>query len=134
MPRQRTRRPTLPPHARDRQRAERLEEWSALPAADVFEVEYWDLEQAKLAQAGPRKPFAGEIALVTGAASGSAAPARWSSSSSEPPWWGSTSATPWKVADSPAYLGVQADVCSEADLERAFDLAVGAFGDWTCSS
>ena len=44
--------------------------YRALPERDIFEVEYWDLEQAKLRQAGKPLPFAGEVALVTGAASG----------------------------------------------------------------
>lgn len=52
------------------QRATALERWQALPARDIFEVEYWDLEQAKLRKAGPPPVFAGEVALVTGAASG----------------------------------------------------------------
>ena len=43
---------------------------AALPESDIFDVEYWDLEQAKLARRGPPPPFAGEVALVTGAASG----------------------------------------------------------------
>jgi rhamnose utilization protein RhaD (predicted bifunctional aldolase and dehydrogenase)/NAD(P)-dependent dehydrogenase (short-subunit alcohol dehydrogenase family) len=43
--------------------------YRALPAADIFDVEYWDLEQAKLGK-GTRPPLAGEVALVTGAASG----------------------------------------------------------------
>ncbi len=51
-------------------RATRLERWQALPQADLFRVEYWDLEQAKLKRQGSPPPFAGEIALVTGAASG----------------------------------------------------------------
>lgn len=51
-------------------RATALGGWQALPAKDIFDVEYWDLEQAKLKQGGKRPPFAGEIALVTGAASG----------------------------------------------------------------
>ena len=51
-------------------RATTLECWQALPARDIFDVEYWDLEQAKLRKAGPRSIFAGEIAVVTGAASG----------------------------------------------------------------
>jgi NAD(P)-dependent dehydrogenase (short-subunit alcohol dehydrogenase family)/ribulose-5-phosphate 4-epimerase/fuculose-1-phosphate aldolase len=51
-------------------RATTLECWQALPARDIFDVEYWDLEQAKLRKAGPRSMFAGEIAVVTGAASG----------------------------------------------------------------
>ncbi|MEI6085349.1 MAG: bifunctional aldolase/short-chain dehydrogenase [Verrucomicrobiota bacterium] len=52
------------------QRAEALESWQALPARDIFEVEYWDLEQAKLRKAGSPPVFAGEVVLITGAASG----------------------------------------------------------------
>lgn len=44
--------------------------FQALPEADLFDVEYWELEQAKLGRGGPPRPFAGEVALVTGAASG----------------------------------------------------------------
>ena len=44
--------------------------YRALPEAQLFDVEYWDLEQAKLRKAGAPLPFAGEVALVTGAASG----------------------------------------------------------------
>lgn len=51
-------------------RAEQLEKWQPLGAADIFDVEYWDLEQAKLKRQPPYKPFAGEVAVVTGAASG----------------------------------------------------------------
>ncbi len=51
-------------------RAALLEGWQALPARDLFDIEYWDLEQAKLRRAGKPPLFAGEIALVTGAASG----------------------------------------------------------------
>lgn len=51
-------------------RAEKLGEWKALPAQDIFDVEYWELEQAKLKKAGSSKEFQGKIALVTGAASG----------------------------------------------------------------
>lgn len=52
------------------QRAERLGGWRALPASEIFEVEYWELEQAKLRKTGASPPFQGEVALVTGAASG----------------------------------------------------------------
>ena len=42
-----------------------------MPEQDIFDVEYWDLEQAKLQQGRQRRrSFAGEVALVTGAASG----------------------------------------------------------------
>ena len=51
-------------------RGEKLGGYRALGEAELFRVEYWDLEQAKLKKAGVPKAFAGEIALVTGAASG----------------------------------------------------------------
>ena len=51
-------------------RGEKLGGWQALPPRDIFQVEYWDLEQAKLRKGGSRPTFEGEIALVTGAASG----------------------------------------------------------------
>src|SRR5581483_6985516 len=51
-------------------RAEALGGFRALPAKDLFDVEYWDLEQAKLKKGGKPPAFAGEVALVTGAASG----------------------------------------------------------------
>ena len=52
------------------QRAQALGGYRALPARALFEVEYWDLEQAKLKKSGKPPPYSGEIALVTGAASG----------------------------------------------------------------
>ncbi len=51
-------------------RAEQLESWQALPINAILEMEYWDLEQAKLKKSGSSPAFAGEIALVSGAASG----------------------------------------------------------------
>lgn len=50
--------------------ATELGAWRALPAHDIFDVEYWELEQAKLRKGGKPLVFAGEIAVVTGAASG----------------------------------------------------------------
>lgn len=52
------------------ERAERLGGFEALPEKDIFDVEYWDLEQAKLRKGGKPPLFAGEVALITGAASG----------------------------------------------------------------
>jgi len=51
-------------------RAEKLGGWKALPAADIFNLEYWDLEQAKLRKGGISPEFQGEVVLITGAASG----------------------------------------------------------------
>lgn len=52
------------------QRAEALGGWKALPENDIFDVEYWELEQAKLKKGGTEPMLNGKIALVTGAASG----------------------------------------------------------------
>ena len=49
---------------------EALGGWQALPEADLFAVEYWELEQAKLKKAGSSPELEGKVALVTGAASG----------------------------------------------------------------
>lgn len=51
-------------------RSEKLGGWRALPSQDFFDVEYWDMERAKLAKRGPDPVLMGEVALVTGAASG----------------------------------------------------------------
>jgi len=51
-------------------RAEALGGWCALGERDLFDIEYWDLEQAKLRKAGAPPVFTGEVVLVTGAASG----------------------------------------------------------------
>jgi rhamnose utilization protein RhaD (predicted bifunctional aldolase and dehydrogenase)/NAD(P)-dependent dehydrogenase (short-subunit alcohol dehydrogenase family) len=51
-------------------RAEALGGWRALEDKHTFDIEYWDLEQAKLKKAGNPPVFTGEVAVVTGAASG----------------------------------------------------------------
>lgn len=52
------------------ERAEQLGGWQALPEDAIFDVEYWELEQAKLSRAPKPAELAGRVALVTGAASG----------------------------------------------------------------
>ena len=51
-------------------RATALGGYQALSEKHIFDVEYWDLEQAKLRKGGRTPVFTGEVALVTGAASG----------------------------------------------------------------
>ena len=50
--------------------AEQLGGWKALPAKDLFEMEYWSLEQAKLKKSSSAPELQGKIAIVTGGASG----------------------------------------------------------------
>ena len=51
-------------------RANALGGYRALSGQDIFDMEYWDLEQAKLKKSGGGALFAGEVAIVTGAFSG----------------------------------------------------------------
>ncbi|MDP4793509.1 MAG: bifunctional aldolase/short-chain dehydrogenase, partial [Verrucomicrobiales bacterium] len=44
--------------------------WKALPAAKLFEIEYWELEQAKLKKSGHAPTHQGKVAIVTGSAAG----------------------------------------------------------------
>ena len=50
--------------------AEALGGYKSRPASDFFDVEYWELEQSKLSRALDSGEFTGEVAVVTGAASG----------------------------------------------------------------
>lgn len=52
------------------QLGEQLGGWSPLTEQHLFEIEYWELEQAKLRKAPARKPLEGKVALITGAAAG----------------------------------------------------------------
>src|SRR5207302_5400954 len=47
--------------------AEAVGRFESLTEAELFEIEYWPLEQAKLDQR-EEKPLAGQVALVTGGA------------------------------------------------------------------
>ncbi len=49
---------------------EALGGWQALPRQDLFDVEYWELEQAKLKSSAIRSEFEGKVVVVSGAASG----------------------------------------------------------------
>lgn len=109
--------------------AEQLGGYRALPAEDIFDVEYWDLEQAKLRAAGKPAPFAGEIGLVTGAASGigkacvEALLARGAAVVGldiNPAIAG--------LFSRPDYLGIACDVTDEAQLAEALEQTARRFG------
>ena len=51
------------------QAAEAIGRYEVLPSSDVFDMEYWSLEQAKLGRAIP-KAFQGQVVYVSGAAGG----------------------------------------------------------------
>lgn len=110
-------------------RAETLGGYRALPAADLFEVEYWDLEQAKLKRQSAPKAFAGEIALVTGAASGIGKACVDSLLARGAAVVGldlnPATTSLYKRKD---FLGIVCDVTDESALAEAFEQAVRRFG------
>jgi rhamnulose-1-phosphate aldolase/alcohol dehydrogenase len=50
--------------------AESVSEYSPISEAEKFRIEYWTLEEAKLARKPAPRPLAGRVALVTGGGSG----------------------------------------------------------------
>ncbi|WP_428376754.1 bifunctional rhamnulose-1-phosphate aldolase/short-chain dehydrogenase [Lichenicoccus sp.] len=50
--------------------ASAVSQYRGLPEQEAFDIEYWLLEEAKLARMGKPKPLAGKVALITGGAGG----------------------------------------------------------------
>ncbi len=109
--------------------AEKLGGWSPLGKADLFEMEYWSLEQAKLKKGGSSKPMEGRIALVTGAASG-IGKACVESLVKAGAVVGALDIDPSirKTFPQPEVLGIQCDVTKGKDLQGAIEEIVTKFG------
>jgi rhamnose utilization protein RhaD (predicted bifunctional aldolase and dehydrogenase)/NAD(P)-dependent dehydrogenase (short-subunit alcohol dehydrogenase family) len=110
-------------------RSEALGGFQALPAKDLFDVEYWDLEQAKLKKGGKPPPFAGEVVLVTGAASGigKAAVAAFLARGAAV---AALDLDPKieSMYERPDFLGLRCDVTDDAQVKLAIARALAAFG------
>ncbi|HSS49752.1 MAG TPA: bifunctional aldolase/short-chain dehydrogenase, partial [Thermoanaerobaculia bacterium] len=111
------------------ERAERLGGYQALSPSHLFDMEYWDLEQAKLAKAGRAPVFAGEVALITGAASGigHACADAFLARGAAVVGLDLDPKIETLIAR-PDFLGVRCDVTLEGDVESAVAAAVAAFG------
>jgi rhamnose utilization protein RhaD (predicted bifunctional aldolase and dehydrogenase)/NAD(P)-dependent dehydrogenase (short-subunit alcohol dehydrogenase family) len=110
-------------------RSEALGGYRALPARAIFDVEYWDLEQAKLQRAGKAPPFAGEVALVTGAASGIGKACVRSLLARGAAVVGlDLNPAVTALHRRQDYLGLECDLVSEAALRAALVQAVDAYG------
>ena len=110
-------------------RATALGGYRALPAKDIFDVEYWDLEQAKLRKGGKPAMYAGEIALVTGAASGIGKACVEALLSRGAAVVGAdVNPDIASLHQRPDFLGVHCDLTSEPDIDRLLERVTNAFG------
>lgn len=111
--------------------AEAVGSFHPLPLADLFELEYWSLEQAKLASNKP-KPLSGQVMLITGGAGAiGAATAKLFASQGAHVVVIDLDAEKAMAAAKAAgngSIGVGADVTKPADVRAAFDRAVEVYG------
>jgi rhamnose utilization protein RhaD (predicted bifunctional aldolase and dehydrogenase)/NAD(P)-dependent dehydrogenase (short-subunit alcohol dehydrogenase family) len=111
------------------ERAELLGGYRALPASHLFDMEYWDLEQVKLAKAGKPPVFAGEVALITGAASGIGRACAEAFLARGAAVVGlDLDPKIETLLSRPDFLGLRCDVTVEEEIENAVAAAVKAFG------
>ena len=109
--------------------AEKLGGWKTLNQKDLFEMEYWSLEQAKLKKAGKPKPLQGKIAVVTGAASGigkACVEELVSNGAVVAAWDISKSIT--ETFPQEEVLGLRCDVTNEKQLRACIEQTVMHFG------
>ncbi len=103
--------------------------YKALSASEIFDVEYWDLEQAKLRKAGKSKEFAGEVALVTGSSSGIGRACVDSLLARGAAVVGLDRApAAQKLAERADFLGLECDITQVNQLDSALDAAAVQFG------
>jgi rhamnulose-1-phosphate aldolase/alcohol dehydrogenase len=114
--------------------AEAVSAYAPIPESEKFRIEYWALEEAKLARMPRPKPLAGRIALVTGAASGigKAIAERLGAEGACVVVADLDGATAAEVAatigSADAAVGIAADVTDAGQVAAAFAAAALAFG------
>ena len=108
---------------------EALGGWKALPMEKLFEVEYWELEQAKLKSQKRRPPFEGKVTLVTGAASGiGAACVREMSDRGSVVIALDIDPKVHEMFNEPTILTNQCDVTDEREIQASLERGVQHFG------
>ncbi|MEE9271380.1 MAG: bifunctional aldolase/short-chain dehydrogenase [Candidatus Krumholzibacteria bacterium] len=109
--------------------AEALGGWKGLPERDIFDVEYWELEQAKIARREKPRAFSGKVALVTGAASGiGRACVEMFRGRGTAVAALDINADVIDMFDGDDVVGITCDVTDDVAVVRAVDSAVRAFG------
>src|SRR5712671_2319633 len=109
--------------------AEAVGTFESLPEAELFEMEYWSLEQAKLGSA-VEKPLAGQVALVTGGAGtiGLATARALQDAGAEIVLLDRAEADPKAAARKLGALAVTADVTDPDAVRAAFERLAMQFG------
>ena len=103
--------------------------YQALPEGDLFEIEYWELEQAKLRRQGSPPEMTGMAALVTGAGSGIGRACAEELLRRGAAVTGlDISAGVVDAFDSPSWLGVTCDVTDPGAQAAALERSVERFG------
>ncbi|MES9969377.1 MAG: bifunctional aldolase/short-chain dehydrogenase [Candidatus Thiodiazotropha sp.] len=111
------------------QRAELLGGWQALPTQAIFDVEYWELEQAKLRKSRQPPPFQGEVAVITGAASGIGKACVQAMLKRGAAVVGlDKTAAITDLHNGPDFLGIQCDISDAERVKAALEQAVLSFG------
>jgi len=103
--------------------------WSVLSEKDIFEMEYWELEQTKLKKGGLSPEHQGRVALVTGAASGiGKACAEILHAQGAAVIALDINPEVSSLFDKPDLVGIACDVTDDEALKSAVDEAVRRFG------
>ena len=109
--------------------AESIGRFESLPEPQLFEMEYWSLEQAKLGKAAD-KPLQGQVAVITGAAGaiGAATARAFRAAGCELALLDKDAVAVAALAQAVDGLAVSCDVTDEGSVKAAFARAVEAFG------
>ncbi len=109
--------------------AEAMSAYKVIPERDIFEIEYWGLEQAKLGR-GVEQPLARQVCVVTGGAAGiGAATARlFRDRGAEVAVLDRDAAAAAVLAAEIGGFSVACDVTNRKSVDRAFDVVAARFG------
>jgi rhamnose utilization protein RhaD (predicted bifunctional aldolase and dehydrogenase)/NAD(P)-dependent dehydrogenase (short-subunit alcohol dehydrogenase family) len=111
--------------------AEAIGRFQSIGEADVFDTEYWPIEQAKLGK-DKELPLAGQVTMITGAggAIGAATARAFAAAGAEVALLDVDAAAAAEKADAigGAALSVQCDVTNTASVRHAFAQVIAAFG------